>query len=222
MNKLLLALISLSIMIIQINAQTISPQDITQKIGSEDLLLESVSQVTKTNLPVKQQQNPYVRPEAKERFNRYLNRTIGTGLIGVGFSSAIQQISNEPPEWGKTGKGFARRFGSNLGERAIQETVSYGLEEALKLDSKFYRSEKRNLSARVKNAFLSSFTARTTSGKRVFNPSRIVGAYSANFISTAAWYPKRFSYKDGFRQGSQSIGFNIGFGFLNEFIFKRK
>ncbi len=209
-------------MIAQINAQTISPQDVTDKFGSETLLFESVSQVSKTNLPVKQQQNVYVRPSSNERFKRYLNRTIGTGLIGVGFASAIQQISNEPPEWEKTGKGFARRFGSNLGENVIQETVAYGLEEAFKLDSKFYKSQKRSFSARVKNAFLSSFTARTPSGKKVFNPSRIIGSYTANFVSTSTWYPKRFGYKDGFRQGSKSIGFEIGFGFLNEFIFKRK
>jgi hypothetical protein len=220
MNKLLLMTIFLSITILQINAQTIISQEVTQNDKSDISSQKSVSQNTKTTLPLNKQQNTYVRPKANERFKRYLNNTVGIGLIGVGFGAAFQQIENVPPEWGKTGKGFARRFGSTFGENAIQETVAYGLEEALKLDSKFYKSQKRNLTARLKNAFLSSVTAFTPSGRRVFNPSRIIGAYTANFVSTATWYPKRYGYKDGFRQGSQAVGFNIGFGFINEFFFK--
>ena len=77
-----------------------------------------------------------------ERFKRYLNKTVGTGLIGVGIGATFQQISNNPPEWEKNGKGFARRLGSNFGENAIQETVAYGIEETFKLDSKFYKSKK--------------------------------------------------------------------------------
>lgn len=170
----------------------------------------------------KQQPDPYVRPTAGQRFKRYLNRTAGTGLIGVGIGATIQQIAEVPPEWEKNGRGFARRFASNFGENAIQETVAYGIEESLKLDSKFYKSKKRDFGSRLKNGLLSGITARTPTGKRVFNPGPIVGAYTANLISTQVWYPQRYSYKDGLRQGTQSIGFSIGFGLLNEFLFKRK
>ncbi len=222
MKNLILTAVFLSIAILQINAQTEVSQQVAKNENSDSSLLKTVSESTKTTFPANKQQNTYVRPTANERFKRYLNNTVGTGLIGVGFGAAFQQISNVPPEWGKTKKGFARRLGSTFGENTIQETVAYGLEEALKLDSKFYKSDKRNFSARLKNAFLSSFTARTPSGKKVFNPSRVIGAYTANFISTSNWYPNRYGYKDGFRQGSRAVGFNIGFGFVNEFIFNRK
>jgi hypothetical protein len=145
----------------------------------------------------------------------------GTGLIGVGASSVVQQITETPPEWKQNGTGFARRFGSNFGEQVISETITFGLEETFKLDSKFYKSKKKDFGSRVKNAFLSSFTARTPSGKRVFNPSRIAGRYTANIIATETWYPERYSYKDGLRQGTRGIGFNIGLNFLREFIFPK-
>ncbi len=110
---------------------------------------------------------------------------------------------------------------SSFGENAIQETVVYGVEEVFKLDGKFYKIKKRNFGSRLKNGLLSGVTARTPDGKRVFNPAPIVGAYAANIISTETWYPKRYSYRDGLRQGTQNIGFTIGFGLLNEFLFKR-
>jgi hypothetical protein len=178
---------------------------------------ESLKTVEKTT-PIPKQTGNYVRPDSKERFNRYLNRTIGTGLIGVGASSVVQQITETPPEWEQNTEGFLRRVGSNFGKNAISETISYGMEEALKLDSKFYKSKKKDFGSRVKNAFLSSFTARTPSGKRVFNPSRIAGRYAADIIATETWYPERYSYKDGLRQATRGIGFNIGFNLVREFI----
>lgn len=134
----------------------------------------------------------------------------------------IQQISDNPPEWENNIKGFGRRFASNFGENAIQETTTYGIKEALKLDGKFYKNKRRDFGSRLKNALLSGVTARTPSGKRIFNPAPIIGNYAANLISTQVWYPKRFNYQDGFRQGTQNTGFTIGFGLINEFLLDRE
>ena len=179
---------------------------------------------TSTNFPAGSVSRPqtnsrYVRPTGKERFKRYLNRTVGTGLIGVGIGTTIGHFREKPPEWEKNAEGFARRLASNFGENAIEESLVYGLEEALSLDGKFYKSKKKDFGSRVKNALISTFTARNKGGKRVFNPSRVAGAYTSNIISTETWYPERFSYKDGLRQATRGIGFNIGLNFVREFIF---
>lgn len=180
------------------------------------------SESAPANLSAKQTTDDYVRPSSDQRFRRYLNKTVGTGLIGVGIGAGIGQITEVPPEWKRNASGFGRRLASGFGENAIQETVAYGLEEAFKLDSKFYKSKKRDFGSRLRNGLLSGVTARTPSGKRVFNPAPIIGSYTANIISTETWYPKRYNYKDGLRQGTQNIGFTIGFGLLNEFLFNRK
>ena len=187
---------------------------ITQEKDNQELTRENPVISTSS------QQTPgYIRPDKVNRFKRYINRTVGTGLIGVGARSVVQQFTETPPEWEQNAGGFARRFGSNLAENAISESIAYGMEETFKLDSRFYKSEKKDFGSRLKNALLSSFTARTPSGNRVFNPSRIAGRYTADIIATETWYPKRYSYKDGLRQGTRGIGFSVGFNLLREFVF---
>ncbi|MEP6925674.1 MAG: hypothetical protein ABI954_14505 [Pyrinomonadaceae bacterium] len=208
MTKLFLTIFLLSLVFIRANAQT-AP---TSKPTPDNTAQSSTQSST-----------AYVRPTAEKRFKRYFNNAVGPfALIGVGFASGIDQAGKNPPEWERNFKGFARRFGSNLGESVIQESVTYGLDETFKLDAHFYKSRKRDFSSRFKNALLTSFTGRTTSGKRVFDPSRIVGSYAGSLIATNVWYPKRFDSQDGFRRGSQAIAFSVGFNFLNEFLFHRK
>ena len=224
-EKMILTTIFLLTAHFLVNAQTVAVNSNQTKANEtinerEKSSGDAVNQTALTNRATAQK--GYVRPSANARFKRYLDNTVGTGLIGVGIGAGINQIAEVPPEWKRNGNGFARRFASAFGENAIQETVAYGLEEAFKLDSKFYKSKKRDFGSRLKNGLLSGFTARTPGGKRVFNPSPIVGAYAANVISTETWYPKRYNYKDGLRQGTQTAAFSAAFGLLNEFLFNRK
>lgn len=221
MKKLAISLIFLSAFFFEANAQNDSSRSSLDRDQIGISAIENDAKRARAGQLLNRQPDDYVRPDADERFKRYLNRAVGTGLIGVGISSTFQQIGETPPEWKQDGKGFARRLGSNFGENVIEETVAYGIEESLKLDSKFYKSKKRDLASRVKNGLLSGITARTPSGKRVFNPAPIIGKYTSNIVAAEVWYPKRFSYKDGLREGTQSVAFSIGFGLLNEFLFKR-
>jgi len=182
-------------------------------------LVESL--VAEKPVAKKPQTNPYVRPDGRTRFKRYVKSTVGPfSLLGNAASAGITTATNEPEEWGKDGEGFARRFASNVGESVIQGTVIYGLDETLKLDSHFYKSKKRDVGSRFKNAMLSTVTARNTRGKRVLGVPRIVGTYSSRVIARETWYPKRYNYKDGLKSGSISLGFNAAFNLFREFILK--
>lgn len=162
----------------------------------------------------------YARPDAEQRFKKYINRTIGpTAFIGPVFSSTFRQIRNRPEEWGKTSNGFARRFGDSVGRNVIKQTITYGLDEALKLDSNYYKSPKKDFKSKLKNAALSSFTARNERGKRVVGVPTIVGTYSSTIIANEVWMPNRFNYKNGLRDGSISFATRIGINLLREFIF---
>ncbi len=167
------------------------------------------------------QTQTYVRPNARKRFTRYLDNTIGpTAFIGPAFGASINTASNNPPEWGKTGKGFGRRFASEFGKNVIQETTTYALDEAFKLDSSYYRSTKSGFGPRLRHAVVSSFTSRNKDGKAVFGFPRIAGIYASELIANETWYPNRFSAKDGFREGSISIGTNVIVNIFREFVFK--
>lgn len=164
----------------------------------------------------------YVRPSAEKRFKRYLNNTFGPfALAGNAISAGISTATNEPEEWGKKWEGFGRRFASDLGRSVIEETTTYGLDEALKLDSGFYRSQKRDAGSRIKNALLSTVTARKPNGKRTIGVPRIAGIYTGAIVAAEAWFPSRFDYKDGLRNGTISLGANAAFNLFREFVLKK-
>ena len=135
-------------------------------------------------------------------------------------SAGLSTWRNSPEEWGPGWDGFGKRFASNVGKGIIKNSVMYGMDEALKLDSRYYRSEKKDVGSKIKNAVISPFTARKSNGKRVIGFPRLVGTYSSNIIASETWYPNR-DYKDGLRSGTISLGFNVAFNLFKEFVWKK-
>ncbi len=172
------------------------------------------------NLPARQQ--TYVRPTKEQRLKRYLSDAFGVpALIGSTFGATINQIGNDPPEWRRNAGGFGKRFASSYGTNAIRNTVSYGLSEAFKLDNRFERSGQKNVGKRLRHVFLGSYTTRTRNGKRIPDFPFVAGTYTASIIANEVWYPNRFSYKDGIRDGTISLGVRFGVNLLREFIFPK-
>jgi len=173
-------------------------------------------------VPATTPQPTYVRPTSEKRFKRYLKDTVGPqAWIGIVSGAAFSTASNRPEEWGKSGEGFGRRVASNFGRNVVRNTVIYSLDEALKLDSTFYRSTKRDVGSRVGNAFISAVTARKANGKRTVGIPRIVGTYTADVVANQFWYPARYDWKDGMKRGGISLGVNAAFNLVREFIFKK-
>jgi hypothetical protein len=167
------------------------------------------------------QSDIYVRPDAKTREKRYFSSIFGPFSLGKDVALAgYNTWRNSPEEWGPTWKGFGRRVASNFGQSAIKNTVQFGLDEVLKEDSQFYRSKDKSVSARIGNALISPVTARTVDGKRTIGIPRIVGTYSSAIIAREAWYPDRYSWKDGMKSGTISLAFTAGFNLIKEFIWK--
>lgn len=173
---------------------------------------QTTQQTTKTQ--------DYVFPTHQERFNRYLKSTVGPFRLAWTVGAAgIDQWRDHPEEWGQGMKGFGRRYASNLGQNAIQQTVTYGLDEAFGLDTGFRKSARDGFGNRVKDALLQNVTSRTKSGNRVISVPRFAGAYSGALISRATWYPDRYSYKDGLRAGTANLLTGFGFNLVREFVF---
>lgn len=167
-------------------------------------------------------QTVYVRPSKEERLKRYVSDAFGIpAVIGATFGATVSQIGNNPPEWEKNVGGFGRRFASSYGTNAIRNTVSYGLSEAFKLDNRFEKSGQKNLGKRLKHVFLGSYTTRRKDGRRIPDFPHFIGTYSAAVIANETWYPKRFGYKDGLRDGTVSLGVRFGINLLREFVFPK-
>ncbi len=164
----------------------------------------------------------YVRPNANTRFKRYVNGMFGP--MALAKNAAIAGVGtwrNSPEEWGDKWEGFGRRFASGVGTGVIKRTTTYGLDEALKLDSHYYRSRKKDAGSKVRNALLGPVTARTKDGKRTLGIPRLVGTYTGSIVSREVWYPARYDWKDGIKSGTISLGMSAAFNLVKEFIWKK-
>ena len=161
----------------------------------------------------------YVFPDKGERFKRYVNSTVGPfRLLRTGVTAGIDQWSDSPEEWGQGMKGYGKRYASGLGRNAIQQSVTYGLDEAFRLDSGFQRSKREGFFPRLKDALLQNVTSRTRSGKRVISAPRFAGVYTGAIVASETWYPERYSYKDGLRSGTGTLLAGFGINVFREFV----
>jgi hypothetical protein len=67
---------------------------------------------------------------------------------------------------------------------------------------------------------LENITSRTKSGKRVISVPRIAGAYTSGVVSREAWYPERYTWKDGLRSGTNSLLTGFALNVVREFVIK--
>ena len=175
-----------------------------------------------TALVITKQQSAYTRPDGKTRFKRYVNSMVGpVALAKQVVGAGIGTWRNSPEEWGGQWEGFGKRLASGFGKNLIKQTTTYGLDEALKLDSHYYRSTKKDAGSKIRNALLSPVTARNTSGKRVIGIPKIVGTYTASIIAAETWYPQRYDWKDGVRSGTISFGISAAYNLFKEFVWKK-
>lgn len=175
-----------------------------------------------TDAKASTKQQTYVRPTKEERVKRYASDAFGVpALIGATFGATFAQIGNDPPEWEKNIGGFGKRFASSYATNAIRNTISFGISEAFKLDNRFEKSGEKKLGKRLKHVFIASYTTRTKTGKRILDFPQFIGTYSASIIANEAWYPKRYGYRDGLRDGTISLGVRFGVNLLREFVFRK-
>ena len=200
---------------------TATPEIATSSSKPSNQNLPIDPNISGTSLKLTPQQT-YVRPNANRRFKRYLNSMFGPVSLGRNlFNSGVGTWRNSPEEWGGQWEGFGRRVASNLGRNVIRQTTIYGLDEALKLDSGYYRAKGKSTGAKIKNALISPVTSRTRSGKRTIGIPRLVGTYTSSIVAYETWYPARYDYKDGLKSGTISFGFNAAFNLFKEFVWKK-
>ena len=197
---------------------SVNGQDVTKTQDTKPTVTDNkqtTQQTTQATTP------DYVFPTPRERFNRYVKSAVGPmALLRTGASAGINQWRDSPEEWEQGAKGYGKRFASGLGRNVIQQTVTYGLDMAFDLDTGFQRSKRQGFGARLKDALLYNVTSRTKSGKRVISAPRLVGVYTAGIVAAETWYPDRYDYKDGLRQGSTTLLTGFGINVVREFLIK--
>jgi hypothetical protein len=163
----------------------------------------------------------YIRPTERTKVSNYAFDAFGPYPIAVSaITAGVNQWTNSPPEWGQGSEGFGKRFGSDFGIAAIGTTARYGLAEAFKEDTLYYRCECAGPLPRLRHAVISTLTGRRgEDGHRVFSISALVAPYAGSMTAVYAWYPDRFNVKDAFRMGNYSLLSYMGSNIALEFFY---
>ena len=162
----------------------------------------------------------YTRPTEKTKIENYLFDAFGPyPAAGAAFAAGISQAYNTPPEWKQGAEGYGKRFGSDFGIAAISTTTRYGLAEAFREDTLYYRCECKGVFPRLRHAVISTLTARRgQDGHSVFSFPALVAPYAGSMTAVYAWYPGRYNGKDALRMGNYTmlgyVGGNIALEFL--------
>jgi hypothetical protein len=163
----------------------------------------------------------YVRPTQKTRIANYAFDSFGPyPLAGAAFAAGVNQLSNSPLEWNQGLRGYGRRFGSDFAIAAVGTTTRYGLAEAFKEDTLYYRCDCMGPIPRLRHALISTFTGRRgDDGHRIFSFSALVAPYAGSMVAVYGWYPGRFGAKDAFRMGNYSLLGYMGGNTALEFFY---
>jgi len=163
----------------------------------------------------------YIRPTERTKVSNYAFDAFGPyPVAGAALAAGINQWSNAPPEWGQGVQGFGKRFGSDFGIAAIGTTTRYGLAEAFREDTLYYRCECSGPFPRLRHAVISTLTGRRgQDGHRVFSISALAAPYAGSMIAVHLWYPDRFDAKDAFRMGNYSLLGYMGGNIALEFFY---
>lgn len=162
----------------------------------------------------------YTRPTERTEVNNFVFDAFGPyPLVGSALAAGLNQFTNSPPEWRQGVEGYSRRFGSDFGIVAVSTTARYGLAQALREDTLYYRCECTGMFPRVRHALLSTLIARRgDDGHRVFSVPGLIAPYAGTMTAVYAWYPNRFGAKDAFRMGNYSLltyaGANVSLEFF--------
>ncbi|HMG86935.1 MAG TPA: hypothetical protein VK574_14480 [Terracidiphilus sp.] len=163
----------------------------------------------------------YLRPTEGIKVRNYVYEGFGPyPIAGAAFTAGINQLTDSPPEWNQGIKGFSRRFGSNLGIAIVGTSTRYGLAEAFKEDTLYYRCQCSGAFPRLRHAVISTVIARRGSdGHRVFSFPALVAPYAGSVVAVYGWYPNRFGAKDAFRMGNYSLLAYMGENISLEFFY---
>jgi hypothetical protein len=163
----------------------------------------------------------YTRPTQATKLHNYLFDAFGPyPIAGAAFASGIGQAYNTPPEWKQGAVGYSKRCGSAFGIAAASTTARYGLAQAFRQDTLYYRCECKGVLPRLRHAVISTLSARQgNDGHRVFSFPALIAPYAGTMTAVYAWYPGRYNGKDALRMGNYTMLGYVGGNLALEFLY---
>jgi len=158
-----------------------------------------------------------VGADSASRLTRYGRDLLYGTALGFAYAG-VDQLRNDPVEWGKGWRGYEKRLASDVGEFLVQETATDILASALNRPLDYQRCHCGDAGNRVEWALMSSITDPTPTRGHVLAVPRIVGAFAGSFAQ-AAWRPATSTSRMqlGLLNGATSLLIGAGINLFHEF-----
>lgn len=143
---------------------------------------------------------------AEERWNYYLRKNFASpgAFFRTAWPAAIHHRNDDPAEWGQGMEGYGKRLASQFAWQTVDGSLEHGTAALMGTDPRYHRCQCDGFLPRFGYAVASSFVTRTSSGGWTANVPNFVGAYGGSMIAMT-WYPDRYGWKDGVREGTHQV-----------------
>lgn len=156
------------------------------------------------------------RPPFPVRFDQYLENGYGpVSLLEGAAMGALDQMTTTPASWRLGPDGYVHRFASEAATTMIQESIEFGLNEALRQDANYPRCECTGGWRRAWHAVAWTALARSAGGRTTFAVGHVAGVYAANVLQTR-WQPGR-SVQEGVEMASALMALDAAINLTREF-----
>ena len=128
-----------------------------------------------------------VGTDSATRTTRYFRDMAWGSALGLAWAG-VDQLQNDPPEWGKVWNGYGKRAASGVGQFLIQESVTHLLANSMNRPLDYQPCRCRHMSRRIGWALQEAVTDAMPDDTHPVAIPRIVGAYAGSFAQ-ASWRP---------------------------------
>ena len=139
-------------------------------------------------------------------------------LVFVAATAGVNQARNHPPDFGQGAEGYGKRYGAALADGLTDGLFSTGVYPSLlHQDPRYYSLGDGGFSRRTWYAASRILVTRQDSGRKAFNASEILGAFTSAGIGVT-YYPKsERDFSDVAERAGIQLAFDAGFNVLKEF-----
>jgi hypothetical protein len=138
-------------------------------------------------------------------------------VAGIAAYAGFLQEINSPAKWGQGGAAYGERFASTLAWAGLHGVLAFSLDSTLHEDPRYYRSHSTGFWRRSAHALRGTLLTRTDAGGETVSVWRIGSAYGAAYLSNL-WYPASLDTpREGFIDGSVTLGFGFASNLGSEF-----
>ena len=178
-------------------------------------LVLAATSLTVMSTPVAAQSR--VGRDSSTRIARYGHDLIFGTALGFVYAG-VDQLRNDPIEWGKGWRGYEKRVASDAGEFIVQETTTDILAAVMDRPLDYQRCRCHDTGKRAAWALVSAVTDPTPAGGHILAVPRIVGAFAGSFAQ-AAWRPATATNRAqvGLVNGATSLLIGAGINLFYEF-----